>query len=102
MGVKLDKFSKEDSFGPVTKFSRTVKTPVPNNEKHSSGNGSEKNRMVVYSIGNYDVKVSKIGDIGWRVKRYEDGELDLLEPGEYYTEEEAHERAREMVEEVAQ
>jgi len=42
--------------------------------------------MVVYSVGSYAVKVSKISDIGWSVTRYKNDERDLLEPGEYYTE----------------
>lgn len=93
MGVKLSEYGEEQSFGPVTKHSRTVKTP----SKHEP----EENRMVVYSVGNYLVKVSKVSDIGWSVTRYKDGEPETIEPGTYYDEGEAHECAREMVEEVA-
>lgn len=100
MGVTLDKYEQTDSFGEIQKLEREVKTPVPNEEEYSSGNGEEKNRMVCYTFNECVVKVAKVSDIGWSVTRYESGEPDLIEPGTYYEEDEAHVRAREMLEEV--
>jgi hypothetical protein len=102
MSVTLDKFEQTDSFGQIQKLEREVKTPVPNKEEYSSGNGEEENRMVCYTFNEYVVKVAKVSDIGWSVTRYEDGESDKIEPGTYYEEDEAHTRARELIEEVTE
>lgn len=99
--METQEFQKTDSFGPVVKLERVVKTPMPANPD-GSGYTTEKNRQVVYSIGDYLVKVSKVSNRGWSVTRYEGEDIDMMESGYLDDEQEAHTLARELVEEVAE
>ena len=92
---------KTGSFGPVTKWETTVKTPMPANPD-GSGYTTEENRKVVYEIGEYYVQVSKVSNRGWSVKRLDADGLDKLNSGYFDEEEDAHALAREWVEEVAE
>jgi len=101
MPVTIDNFDEAGEFGPVTKFERTVKTPMPANPD-GSGYTTEENRQVVYSIGEYLIKVSKVSTRGWSVTRYEGEDIDKMDTGYLEDEDNAHAVAREMVEEVAE
>jgi hypothetical protein len=89
-----------DSFGPVTKLAKSVKTPLPEHED-GSGYTTEENRLTVYEMGEYRVQVSKVSHLGWSVKRYDADGLDKMETGYCEDETDAHQLAREYVEEVA-
>lgn len=93
MAVDTTQFDREAEFGPVTKLQRTVQTPMPKS--------TEENRQVVYEVGDYLVKVSKVSEMGWTVTRYEGDTIDRMYMDYYDQEEAAHDLAREMVEEVA-
>jgi len=102
MTVDTDNFDKAGEFGPVTKFERTVRTPMVerSDARYTSGYYFEENRMVCYEVGDHQFKVSKVGDKGWTVTHYKNDELEAVDR-EYRDEEGAHEYARELVEEVA-
>jgi hypothetical protein len=99
--MEVREFHKVDSCGPVTKFERATKTPMPA-EPDGSGYKSEDNKQTLYEVGEYYVEVSKVSNLGWSVKRRDADGLEKMNSGYLDTEEAAHEVAREMVQEVVE
>lgn len=98
--METQELQKTDTFGPVTKWEQTVKTPMPANPD-GSGYTTEENRKVIYEVGEYYIQVSKVSNIGWSVKRYDPDGIDMMVSGYLDDEQDAHEKARELVEDVA-
>lgn len=98
--METQELQKTGGFGNVVKWEQTVKTPMPENPD-GSGFTTEENRKVIYEMAEYYVQVSKVSNRGWSVKRYDADGLDTLVNGYFEDEQAAHEKARELVEEVS-
>jgi len=96
--METDDFQTVDSCDMVTKLEKTVKTPMPENDD-GSGYTKESNKLTVYEMDSHYVEVSKVSSLGWSVKRYDEDGLDKMETGYCDEEAEAHQLAREYVEE---
>lgn len=92
MSVDTTEFSQVAEFGPVEKLEREVQTPMPDS--------FEKNRQVVYEVGEHQFKVSKVSTRGWTVTHYKGGELEGVHSGYEDTASKVHLIARTKVEEV--
>jgi len=67
-------YNKVDEHGPVTKYEKTVQTPMPNGR-------SEENTMTMFEVGDVLLKLSKISSRGWSFR-------DVTDPtSEYHSDE---------------
>jgi hypothetical protein len=99
--METQDFQQTATHGPIVKWEQLVQTPMP---EHPDGSGytKQENRHVVYEIGAHYVEVKKVSNRGWTVSRYDEDGLDWMEGGVYYEDEAAaHEKAEELIKEVA-
>lgn len=82
MTIDLSKFTNIDKQDGVAVYQREVETPMPESEDNS-GYESEYSIQTAYRVGRHIIKVNKVGNRGWSVWRYVEGD-DGIEIGEGY------------------
>lgn len=94
MSLETEGFEQVDECGGVAKLQKEVRTPMSTD----NGYDYEENSITIYQIDSGYLKVALISTMGWRVTEYdEDGDLEQIHSNYYETEQEAHEKAKEVV-----